>query len=352
MRRNGRKGHVLSAALAMIAAAALLPQAALADTVTTVTGTCASGTAANMVYLSTDQGTMIIKLDSGTKFTGCSGISVGKSLTVDVYRGSDAYMHASKVTDAAKSSTSGTSASSSSSDSTKSTTKVSGKIGESTTEDMLHLETAQGEMLIKIDSSTDLSKCKLLLKDRAVTVAVYRGDDAYMHAASIEAGETKPVVTIDKSNAAWVSGTVKKASSTDILVLKTSAGDMQIKLDDTTDYSSVSSVIAGQEIQVKVARGDDAYMHALSIKPVEKTSSSSDSTSSSKKNTTKVTGTLTDASNEDTIYIDTGYGTMKVRMDGDTDTSSLGTIRAGKKVAACVYRADDAYMHAVKVERQ
>lgn len=68
------------------------------------------------------------------------------------------------------------------------TSKVSsvvGTVNANTTEDVLHLDTAQGEMELKIDKNTDLSNCSVLVVSGKYVVSCARGEDAYMHAISI-----------------------------------------------------------------------------------------------------------------------------------------------------------------------
>ena len=60
----------------------------------TVTGTVASGSTQNVLYLSTSGGTMELKLDAVNSISNCKAFVNGKKLTVTCARGSDAYMHA------------------------------------------------------------------------------------------------------------------------------------------------------------------------------------------------------------------------------------------------------------------
>ena len=65
----------------------------------TVTGTVANGTTADTLYLyNADDGTYIIKLDTETNFDGCKVLTVGRKVTVGIYRGNDAYNHAATIT--------------------------------------------------------------------------------------------------------------------------------------------------------------------------------------------------------------------------------------------------------------
>ncbi len=160
-------------AAGLICSVACPASQAFAVTTTRVTGTAVTGTAANMLYLQTPQGTMVIELDKGTAFTGCSGISVGKSLTADVYRGQNAYMHATLVTDAVNGSTAGNSNVGSTAQTgnsgTAATASVYGKINKESTSDLLKLDTSGGQMLIRIDSGCQVEGSRLLLPGRHIT---------------------------------------------------------------------------------------------------------------------------------------------------------------------------------------
>ena len=74
----------------------------------TVEGTVLTGTTDDLMYFSTSAGTMQIKIDSNTDMTGCTTVTLGKKLIVTCGRGSDAYMHAVKITDSTSSSNSTT----------------------------------------------------------------------------------------------------------------------------------------------------------------------------------------------------------------------------------------------------
>jgi hypothetical protein len=194
----------------------------------------------------------------------------------------------------------------------------------------------------------------MLIPGKAVTVGIYRGDDANLHADSIVSGKVNANVSID-SNRSTVTGKVMEATTEDMLYLDTSSGEMHIKLDTTTDYSGVKIMTVGKEIAVVTSRGSDAYMHAISIADnsgtgsSSSTSTSSNSSSSAPANTTEVKGTPTDKSTSNVLYLNTDGGVMYLVIDSDTDTSGGFMFTPGNKVTAYVYRGSDANMHAAKV---
>lgn len=232
---------------------------------------------------------------------------------------------------------------------------VQGTVSKGTTSDTLKLySSSSGNYVIKIDNDTDTSRCKMLIPGKAVTVGIYRGDDANLHADSIVSGKVNANVSID-SNRSTVTGKVMEATTEDMLYLDTSSGEMHIKLDTTTDYSGVKIMTVGKEIAVVTSRGSDAYMHAISIADnsgtgsSSGTSTSSTSSSSAPANTTEVKGTPTDKSTSNVLYLNTDGGVMYLVIDSDTDTSGGFMFTPGNKVTAYVYRGSDANMHAAKV---
>ena len=116
-----------------------------------------------------------------------------------------------------------------------------------------------------IDGNTDSRNGLMMIPGRKVTVSVYRGSDAYMHAAAI-AGEKNYVQPATLSGSySTVTGTVSSKSTENILYLSTSAGEMELKLDTLGNVNNCKVLVTGKKITVTCARGADAYMHAISI---------------------------------------------------------------------------------------
>ena len=95
------------------------------------TGIVASNSTQSLLLLNTSGGQMKIKLDSGTDFSECRVLVGGQTVTVTYYRGNDAYLHASKVSDGTGSSSS--SSANSTSGQTSSYPSVSGTIAANST---------------------------------------------------------------------------------------------------------------------------------------------------------------------------------------------------------------------------
>ena len=120
-------------------------------------------------------------------------------------------------------------------------------------------------MKIKIDANTNLSVCKTLIPNDTVAVACYRGSDAYFH-ASVITGTVQPgSASVDGSSAVTVTGKVASGTKGNLLYLVTDGGTMQIKLDTGTSMNGVRVLTQDRSVKVSVARGSDAYMHAVSI---------------------------------------------------------------------------------------
>lgn len=228
----------------------------------TVEGTVLTGTTDDLMYFSTSAGTMQIKIDSNTNMTGCTTVTLGKKLIVICGRGSDAYMHAVKITDS-------TSASNSTTAVINGVTmpNITGTVAANTTASYLYFSTSSGLMEIKIDSSTDLSECRTLIPGQSISVACYRGSDAVMHAGRIVDNtiSSSSQATVNTAKTTNVTGTVTSDTSSQLLYLSTSGGTMQIRLDNNTSMNGCVLVI-GESVQVTFAGGSDSYLHAVSIK--------------------------------------------------------------------------------------
>ncbi len=233
------------------------------------------------------------------------------------------------------------------------TATVTGTVAKGTTADTLYLyNSSDGTYTIKLDGETDFNGCKVLTVGKQISVGIYRGNDEYNHAATITAGKQTVSASVDTSNQATVTGKVKDKSTDEILYLDTTGGEMVIKLDSTTNLGGCRVVVAGANVNVVVARGSDAYMHALSISNGSGSSGSSDSVSYSGEvpaNTTAVTGTPEDKSNGDMLYLKTKDGTYTLKVDDSADTSQGFVFTSGNKVTAYIYHGSDSYMHAAKV---
>ena len=101
---------------------------------------------------------------------------------------------------------------------------VEGTVLSGTTSDILKLSTKEGNMEIKLDSSTDTSECKILLPGNKATVSVSHGSDGYLHAVKIGGNAQVPSISYDSSTTATVTGTIGDKTAGDILHFKTPQG--------------------------------------------------------------------------------------------------------------------------------
>lgn len=249
--------------------------------VSNVIGTVNRKTTENVLYLDTVQGEMEIKLDRDTDFSNCSVLVVSGKYVVRCARGEDAYMHALSVADVSAASAADSSQAaaltynqaaqdqtynqSAAVNVTGETRTVSGTVRESTNEQILNLATSEGDFTFRINDSTDTSKGMVLTPENKLMVTYYRGSDNNLHAGAITGVKDSSTATLDDSAPATVTGTVKEKSTENILVLDTTAGEMELKLDKIESLSGCKVLVAGKKVSVTCKRGSDAYMHALTV---------------------------------------------------------------------------------------
>ncbi len=143
-----------------------------------VTGKPTDKSTNSVLYLDTNDGVMYIAIDQSTDTSGGYMFTTGNKLTANVYRGSDATMHATKVAGGAKASGAPSGAS---------TVDFTGTVEGKSTEDTLYLNTSGGVMTFKLDGSTSLNGLKGINTGKSVTVAGAVGSDMTWHAVSISA---------------------------------------------------------------------------------------------------------------------------------------------------------------------
>ncbi len=223
---------------------------------------------------------------------------------------------------------------------------VSGEILSGTTEELLLLSTAQGRMEIRLDSETDASACKVLLPGREIYVAVTHGSDGYLHAAKITSSVQEKENTIDYSTSVTVTGEISGKTKEDILYLNTDQGEMQIRLDSSTNLEGIQVLVAGETYQITCARGSDAWLHAVSISD---TAPAVVTETINGISVTTLKGTVADRTKDDLLYLSTDGGEMQFVIDGDSDVSNGRVLMPGRKVTVSFYRGSDAYLHAARI---
>lgn len=325
-----------------------------AEVIATVQGTVMSGTTSELLKLSTKDGEMHIKLDSGTDVSECKILLPGKIINVSVARGSDEYLHAVKISVNGQ-------APAVSLDSSKVDT-ITGTISEKSKDDVLYFNTPQGEMQIKFDATTNMSGCTVLVMNKTYVVTCVRGSDAYMHAVSISdasgvsaasipsgnnpaAGMTPAPFSAVTSGTSLVSGTVGNKTKEGLLYLSTTDGEMEIAIDGNTDSRNGMFLIPGRKLAVYVYRGSDAYMHAASIVGVKEATLAPTLEGS----VSTVTGTVGSKSTENVLYLSTTGGDMELKLDALNSVTNCKVFVTGKRISVTCSRGTDAYMHAISI---
>jgi hypothetical protein len=225
----------------------------------------------------------------------------------------------------------------------------SGTVSDKTTADKLYLSTSGGTVEIKLDSNTEIENAKFLLPGNTLTANCYTGSDEYWHASKIVGNSSVGKVAVDSSNKATVKGTIAKGTTEELLYLVVDNGTMQIKIDESTDVDNIKFLIIGKTVQVVVARGSDAYMHALSISDVAGSSTSSGSSTGVAASGSGITGTVEKGTTTSLLYLNTSGGTMQLVLDLATDVSSSRVLIPGQSVTVNFYRGSDAWNHASKI---
>ncbi len=233
---------------------------------------------------------------------------------------------------------------------------VQGTVQSGTTSELLLLSTDGGRMEIKLDSGTDTSACKILLPGKKISVSVVHGSDEYLHATKITTDAPTVSLTIDTSAATTVTGTISDKTKGDVLYFDTPQGEMQIKLDTTTNMSGCSVLVVDKSYSIVCARGSDAYMHAISISDSASvvtgyvdTSITPAPASAVTAQTMSVTGTVSDKTKENLLYLSTKDGEMQIVIDNNTDSRSGLVLTSGRKLSVTVYNGSDAYLHAASI---
>ncbi len=345
-RTNIRTLTALLALLCMVVMTSCWPAVTvLADESFTVEGTIHGSTTDTMLYLSTSGGLMTIKIDSSTDLSGCKMLLPGKKVRVTCARQNDEYLHASRIAAVVPANTSSTTA-------VEGAATVSGKVLADTTETLLKLDTSGGTMVLKIDGSTNWDNCRCLTIGKTVYVSCVRGSDAYMHALVISdkaltpsgqpSGSTSLTAQIPGNS---VEGTVAGGTKPELLLLNTSGGQMQIKLDSNTDLSACRALVTGRRVGVGWVRGDDAYLHATKIVGVREAYSNASVDSSS---AVTVQGSILKETTENILYLSTSGGNMALKLDAST-AMNIRVLTEGASVKVSCARGSDAYMHALSI---
>ena len=333
-----RTGWKICMAVCLAAAMMLTPflqTKVYAAETSNVQGTVATGTTSELLMLSTKDGKMEIKIDSTTDVSEARILLPETKLSVAISHGSDGYWHATKI------SYNGT-AVGVTIDSSKTTT-VTGTISDKTTGDVLYVDTAQGEMQIKYDQTTNISGCTVLVAQKKYNITCARGSDAYMHAITIT-DSTNSISNSSSTGGTYVNGTVSSKTTSDVLFLDTKDGTMEFKIDSGADNSNGKWKTTGTKMTVWFYRGNDAYLHASKV--VEGTTTGGNNSNTTGTVTNTFTGTVSSKTTESILYLETSGGTMEFKVDSNANTINGIVAVAGNKMTVGAYNGNDGYWHA------
>ena len=308
------------------------------STTSTVTGTISDKTTGDVLFVNTPQGEMQIKYDQTTNIRGCSVLVANKKYTITCARGSDAYMHATVITDASSSSTGSNSGSA---------VFVNGTVGKNTTDSLLYLSTKDGMMEIKVDAGADTTGGKWKKEGTKLTVYFYRGSDAYIHANKVVEGTTvMPASSNAPAATNSFTGTVANNTTENVLFLSTKDGVMEFKIDNNANTMNGMIHTPGNKLTVSAYYGGaDGYWHASATTGVKDSCTANINNSS----TVNVSGTVSSRSTEKILYLDTKEGTMEIKMDSVRSLNNCKVLITGKKVTVSCAIGSDEYWHAYDI---
>ena len=210
---------------------------------------------------------MTIKLDTDTNISKNGLLVIGKKVNVTAQRGSDAYLHAVTIS---SDSTYGASigsvvAMSETTGKTSADIKVEGTVKKETTNAVLQLSTSGGDMTIRIDANTKWTDSTAVKTGEKVTAVVYRGEDKYMHAASVTSKlDTPPATTLNGASQVAFTGTLRKVDGY-TLTVKTAEGDQIFRFDNSSDFKEYRLLQEDRTVTVIGVVGADGYWHVKSI---------------------------------------------------------------------------------------
>ncbi len=341
---------IMVSAMVLLGVLAFDITSAQADSYTTISGSIANGSTAEILKVDTRDGTYEIKIDSSTEFSGGKVLLPGKNVTVSLRHGDDAYLHAVSVK------AGGAGGVVIDKDTTK---EISGKVKDVSSKDSLYVETSEGDVQIKFDDNADLSGIKYLIAGNSYVFKIAKGNDSNWYALAISdsysSSYSGSVTTSSYSytDSATLSGetytctgTVTSSTKPTILYLSCSDGERQLKIDASTDTSRGFIQVPGTKLTVTYRYGSDAYWHAVSIEgPMAKSSGASVKSD----NPTTVVGTVSSKTTADKLFLDVSNGEMEIKLDSLSNLDGLKVLTQGMKITVKIGYGSDAYWHALTI---
>lgn len=342
MKMHKHFGLVLTACLvlSLLFTPAFLLPAQAANTVT-VQGKVMSGTTGSLLLLDTPQGKMEIKIDNATDTTAGKILLPDQAISITVTGGSDGYLHATKIS-------TGNQIGNVIVD-TNNTVDVTGTLNKNTKDNDLHLDTPQGEMIIRLDPSTEMGSCAFLVLNGKYRITCGRGSDAYLHAVKIadasSAANTSASVNGDNSAYPFINGTVDSKTTNNMLYLSTTGGTMQFVIDNNANTLKGLMMTSGRSLTVYYYHGNDGYLHAVTTVGARSSSSASVNTAS----TLTATGTVNGNSTENMLFLDTPQGQMEIKLDSVNAINGCRVLVTNQRISVTCASGPDAYLHAVTI---
>ena len=216
-------------------------------------------------------------------------------------------------------------------------------------DDDLHLDTPQGEMIIRLDPSTEMGSCAFLVLNGKYRITCGRGSDAYLHAVKIadasSASNSSGAVNGDNSAYPFVSGTVDSKTTNSLLYLSTTGGTMQFVIDNNANTLKGLMMTGGRSLTVYYYHGNDGYLHAVTTVGARSSSSASVNTAS----TLTATGTVNGNSTENMLFLDTPQGQMEIKLDSVNAINGCRVLVTNQRISVTCASGSDAYLHAVTI---
>ncbi|MBR1471823.1 MAG: hypothetical protein IJ600_09310 [Lachnospiraceae bacterium] len=313
-------------------------------TLATVSGTVQDGCTDEMFNLKVSGNIMKIKIDANTDVSLIHALIPGTTITAAIYTGDDRYLHAYKLAGSIALQNSAVR-------DTSNSITVTGTVQKNTTDNILYLSTNGGNMTIKLDTDTNISKNGLLVIGKKVNVTAQRGSDAYLHAVTISSDSTYgasigSVVAMSETTGKTsadikVEGTVKKETTNAVLQLSTSGGDMTIRIDANTKWTDSTAVKTGEKVTAVVYRGEDKYMHAASVTSKLDTPPATTLNGASQ---VAFTGTLRKVDGY-TLTVKTAEGDQIFRFDNSSDFKEYRLLQEDRTVTVIGVVGADGYWH-------
>ena len=325
MKMHKHFGLVLTACLvlSLLFTPAFLLPAQAANTVT-VQGKVMSGTTGSLLLLDTPQGKMEIKIDNATDTTAGKILLPDKAISTGNQIGN-------VIVD------------------TNNTVDVTGTLNKNTKDNDLHLDTPQGEMIIRLDPSTEMGSCAFLVLNGKYRITCGRGSDAYLHAVKIadasSAANTSASVNGDNSAYPFINGTVDSKTTNNLLYLSTTGGTMQFVIDNNANTLKGLMMTSGRSLTVYYYHGNDGYLHAVTTVGARSSSSASVNTAS----TLTATGTVNGNSTENMLFLDTPQGQMEIKLDSVNAINGCRVLVTNQRISVTCASGSDAYLHAVTI---